>query len=108
MRNLAQQSSAATSNIHHILEEIRSAAESAVSATRVGSQGTSDGMRLAGRAGQTIHDLTETIEDAARLAVQISDSTDQQANAMDQLVQEVKKIKEASAQTSLRFEEAGL
>lgn len=108
MRNLAEQSAKATTHISSIVSEIKRAADDAVQAAKEGSLGARKGMELAGKAGETINRLTETIEEATRLALHISSGTDQQANAMDQLVQAVKRIKEANTQTSIRFKEAGL
>ena len=108
MRKLAEQSRNATSNISTILNEIKNAASNAVRVTEEGSKGAVKGISLAGRAGETIHDLSSTIEESARVALQISASTQQQANAIDQLVKAVQSIKEANSQTSTTFKAAGL
>jgi DNA-binding LacI/PurR family transcriptional regulator len=108
MRQLAEQSREATTKITYILNEIQSAANTAVIVTEEGSKGVQQGMKLAGYAGEAIHNLSATIEEAARMALQISHSTDQQANAIDQLVKAVKSIKDASTQTSSSFKEVGL
>jgi methyl-accepting chemotaxis protein len=79
-----------------------------VQVTEEGSKGAVKGMSLAGRAGETIKDLSSTIEESARVALQISASTQQQANAIDQLVKAVQSIKEANSQTSTTFKAAGL
>jgi DNA-binding LacI/PurR family transcriptional regulator len=108
MRRLTEQSRAATSTIGKILGEIQNAADKAVKVTEEGSEGTRQGMELAARAGEAIQDLSATIKEAALAAIQIAASTDQQTNAMDQLVKAVNSIKEASAQTSTSFKEVGL
>jgi len=108
MRTLAEQSRNATANISTILKEIKDAAANAVLVTEEGSKGAVKGISLAGRAGETIHDLSSTIEESARVALQISASTQQQANAIDQLVKAVQSIKEANSQTSTTFKAAGL
>ena len=62
----------------------------------------------AGLAGETITNLSSTIEESADMAMQISASTDQQTEAMSQLVKAVQSIKEASSQASVSFTKAGL
>ncbi len=101
MRNLAIQSNSATSNIRNILAEIQDAAQAAVSATEEGSAGARNGMDLASRAGKAIEDLASTIEEAAGVALQISTSTIQQNNAIEQLVLEVQAIKDTNTGTSV-------
>ena len=108
MRNLAEQSGNATANINTILSEIQNAAEYAVTVTNNGIQGARRGMELAGLAGDTISDLSSTIEKSANTAFQISASTEQQTKAMTELVKAVQSIKEASSQASTSFKEAGL
>ncbi len=92
MRALARQSSAATANISNILGEIRTAADAAVSATVEGREGARQGMVLAGNAGKAIQELSVTIEKAADMALQISAGTEQQSNAINQLVEAVRSI----------------
>jgi DNA-binding LacI/PurR family transcriptional regulator len=108
IRKLTEQSREANGTIGGILEEIRKATEAAAAASKEGSAGASRGMELAGRAGETIAELSATIEEAARVALQISTTTDQQAISMDELVKEVQAIKNESTLTSTSFKDAGL
>ena len=108
MSKLAEQSRDATSKISYILNEIYKTTNTAVESTKEGSLGVQEGMKLASNAGDAIHNLTATIEEAARLAIEITNRTDQQANAIDQLVKAVQSIKEASLQTSSSFKDIGL
>lgn len=107
MRQLTDKSRKATENIGLILGEIKRAAEAASAATREGIAGASRGMELAGRAGQTINELSSSIEESARIAFQISASTEEQATSMAHLVAEVQAIKDASSRTQAGFEDAG-
>jgi DNA-binding LacI/PurR family transcriptional regulator len=108
IRKLTEQSREANGTIGGILAEIRKAVEAAATASKEGSAGASRGMELAGRAGETIAKLSATIEEAARVALQISTATDQQARSMDELVKEVQAIKDESSLTSTSFKDAGL
>jgi DNA-binding LacI/PurR family transcriptional regulator len=107
MRQLTDKSRKATENIGLILGEIKRAAEAASDATREGIAGASRGMELAGRAGQTINELSASIEESARIASQISASTEEQSKSMAHLVAEVQSIKDASSRTQAGFEDAG-
>ena len=107
MRHLAGQSREATTRVSNILNEIQRAANTAVMVTEEGSKGAQSGMKLAGRAGELIRELAATVEEAARVAIQIAASTRQQANAMDQLVAAMQSIKQASAQTTISIKGAG-
>jgi methyl-accepting chemotaxis protein len=62
----------------------------------------------AGQAGEAIKELSLAIEKSAKMAIQISTSTKQQMNAMNELVRSVQLIKVANRETSARFREAGL
>jgi DNA-binding LacI/PurR family transcriptional regulator len=108
MRQLTEKSREANQKIGLILGDIQKAAEAAAAATKKGSAEASLGMDLAGRAGQTISNLSASIEEAAHVALQISASTDEQTRAMGQLVKEVQAIKDASSKTSGSFRDAGL
>jgi DNA-binding LacI/PurR family transcriptional regulator len=108
MRHLAGQSREATTRVSDILNEIQRAANTAVMVTEAGSMGAQSGMELASRAGEAIRDLAATIEEAARVTVQIAASTHQQTNAMDQLVAAMQSAKQASTRTTVSIKEAGL
>jgi methyl-accepting chemotaxis protein len=97
MRHLAGQSREATTRVSAILNEIQQAANTAVMVTEEGSKGAQAGMELASEAGTAIRDLTAVIEEAAHIAVQIAASTQQQSNAMEQLVTAMHSMKRASA-----------
>jgi DNA-binding LacI/PurR family transcriptional regulator len=107
MRHLAGQSREATARVSAILNEIQQAAVNAVMVTEEGSKGAQAGMELANRAGDAIRDLATTIDEAARVAIQIAASTHQQTNAMNQLVAAMQSAKEASARTTVSIKEAG-
>ena len=108
IRKLAEQSRSATAKISGILNEIQIAANNAVSVTKDGSIGAEKGMEVAGHAGESISQLSAIIEESAKMAIQISISTNQQAKAVAQLVNAVKSIKEKSNLTSSSFSEFGL
>ncbi len=107
MRHLAGQPREATTRVSNILNEIQRAANTAVMVTEEGSKGAQSGMKLAGRADESIRELAATVEEAARVAIQIAASTHQQANAMDQLVAAMQSIKQASAQTTISIKGSG-
>jgi methyl-accepting chemotaxis protein len=98
VRQLAEQSREATLQVQNILQEIQNTTNTAVMVTEEGSKQTLSGMALVGNAGQSIHELTETIEQSAQAAEQIAASTHQQSNGMEQLMNAMQAIRQASNQ----------
>lgn len=99
VRQLAEQSRAATARISNVLNEIQQATNAAVMVTEGGIKEAAGGMTLAGAAGKTIRELNATIELAAQSMVQISASTQQQSSGMEQLKTAIETIQQVSVQT---------
>jgi methyl-accepting chemotaxis protein len=99
VRQLAEQSRAATARVRDILNEIQQATNTAVMVTEEGSKGADSGVALVERAGEAIRNLAATIEEAAQSAAQIAASTQQQTNGMEQLTIAMASIQRATAQT---------
>lgn len=100
VRNLAEQSREATNQVREILSEIQQATNSAVLVTEEGTKGVDAGVALVNRAGESIRELTSTIEEAAYSAVQIAASTRQQTVGMDQLAMAIQNIRQTSTQNT--------
>jgi methyl-accepting chemotaxis protein len=100
VRQLAEQSRAATARVRDILGEIQQATNTAVMVTEEGSKGAEQGIELVERTGNAIRELAATLEEAAQAATQIAVSTHQQTNGMDQLAAAMFQIKKASEQTA--------
>ena len=100
VRQLAEQSRAATAQVQTILSEIQQATNTAVMVTEEGSKGAETGMALVERAGDAIRDLTATLEAASQAATQIAASTHQQTNGMEQLATAMAHIGTASSQSA--------
>lgn len=99
VRQMAEQSRAATARVRDILNEIQQATNTAVMVTEEGSKGADTGVALVERAGEAIRALAATIEEAAQSAAQIAASTQQQTNGMEQLTAAMASIQRATAQT---------
>jgi methyl-accepting chemotaxis protein len=99
VRNLADQNREATVQVREILGEIQRATNAAVMVTEEGSKGVDHGQMLVNRAGDSIRELSQAIEDAAVAAMQIAASTRQQTIGMDQLTQAMRTIKKATTET---------
>lgn len=98
IRNLAEQSKQATIQVRKILGEIQKATNSAVIVTEEGSKRVEIGVELANSAGVNIHQLTEAIEESARMAKQIAASAKQQSIGMEQVSIAMANINKASAE----------
>lgn len=98
VKNLAEQSKAATAQIKIILNDIQKAATSAVMATERGNKAVDAGMILVNEAGRTIDTLGERVTSSVEAALQIGASSHQQLIGMDQLVEAIANIKQATGQ----------
>ncbi|MEJ8554565.1 methyl-accepting chemotaxis protein [Tepidibacter sp. Z1-5] len=98
IRNLAEQSKQGTKQIRNILRDIQKAANTAVMTTEKGIKLVDAGMKQAGEAGYSIHQLMENINISAQSAIQIEASSQQQLIGMDQVAIAMEGINEASIQ----------
>lgn len=98
VKSLAEQSKRATEQVRHILGEIQNATNSAVMATEHGSKSVKNAATVVAQAGQMMSRLTETIADSARLATQISASSNQQSTGVSQLNHAIKSIDQVTRQ----------
>jgi methyl-accepting chemotaxis protein len=96
VRNLAEQSKEATTQVRTILGEIQHAANAAVLATEQGTRVVESGIELASRAGDVIGQLAETIREAAQAAQQIAGSATEQSAGMDQIAQAMVDVSDAT------------
>ncbi len=92
VKSLAEQSKKATGQVKKILGEIKTATESAVMATEQGTGLAGAASGVVTEAGKTITLLAETIADSARMATQISTSSDQQSAGLAQLTDAIRNI----------------
>jgi len=98
VRNLAEQSKAATNKVRTILGDIQKATNAAVLATEQGTKGVESGMVLVKEAGGVINDLTTTVRAASQAAQQIAASAHQQNVGMEQISLAMKDIHQATEQ----------
>lgn len=101
VRQLAEQSGEATERVRDILNEIQQVTNEAVMVTEEGIKGASDGVDLVSIAGDTIEALATAIEESAQEATIIAASTRQQATGIEQLLQAMHAIKQASAHSAV-------
>jgi methyl-accepting chemotaxis protein len=85
VRDLAEQSKAATAEVERVLSDIQNATSTAVLATEQGTKVVERGLELTEQAGNGIESLTETIRAAAYAAQEIAASAHQQSVGMDQI-----------------------
>lgn len=98
VRNLAEQSKAATSQVRRILGDVQRATTAAVLATEQGTKVVERGLELSGRAGDRIRSLAETILDASHAAQQIAASANQQSIGIEQIAQALQEMSDSAAQ----------
>jgi methyl-accepting chemotaxis protein len=98
VRNLAEQSKAATDQVRGILSDIQKATTGAVLATEHGTKVVDEGLVLTEQARVGIRSLAETIREAAQAAQQIAASAHQQSIGMDQIAEAMKEVNEGTTQ----------
>lgn len=98
VRDLAERSKLATSQVQEILSEIQRATNAAVMVTEEGSKGVEAGTQLASEAGQVIHRIAAEVESGAQANVQMAAAAQQQTVGMDQVGQAMSSIQQATTQ----------
>ena len=98
VRSLAQQSKQATTQVRAILKEIQKATSAAVMATEQGGKAVDSGVAQSTHAGESIRTLSESVQQAAQAAAQISASSHQQLVGMDHVASAMDSVKQAGIQ----------
>lgn len=109
VRSLANQSRSATEQVRKILMDIQTATRAAAVATEHGGNAVKAGADQSTRAGESIHSLAGSIDDAVQAAIQIAAASRQQFAGMHQMAEALKQIQKASggnAESARGLEEA--
>ena len=99
VRNLAQQSREATTQVREILGEIQKAANSAGMVTEEGSKRADIGMNIAEDSGDAIRAIINQVQQVSDAARQIAASAKQQVVGMDQVSSAMESINQAAMQS---------
>lgn len=99
IRSLADQSKQATGRVRKILGDIQAATNSAVVATEQGTKKVEIGVGLANRAGESIHQLGRSIDEAAGAARLIANASRQQSTGIQQVADAMASISQATHST---------
>ena len=97
VRNLAEQSKQATTQIRDILIDIQNATNSAVMVTEEGSRRVEYGMELANQTGTAIQELAEAVTESAQAAERIAASVREQTIGISQITTAMNQINQAAA-----------
>lgn len=100
IKNLAQRSKEATTQVGGILKDIQKSVSSAVMATEEGGKAVEEGLKLTNISGETIKTLSESVDEASNVMIQIAASSQQQLEGMDQMVSAMENIKVSSRQAA--------
>jgi methyl-accepting chemotaxis protein len=96
IRNLAEQSKAATAQVRTILGDIQRATNATVLSTEQGTRGVDTGMALVQQTGQTIGELANVIDQASDSAHRIAASVRQHSVGMEQVAAAMVNINQAT------------
>ena len=100
VKSLAEQSKQAVAQVRTILGEIQKASTLAVQAAEQGRQTVDVGRQQSLASGDSVQVITETANDAAQSAAQISASSRQQLAGMEQISQAIENINQAGLQSA--------
>jgi methyl-accepting chemotaxis protein len=106
VRNLAEQSKQATSQVRTILSDIQQATNTTVMATEEGTKGVEEGVQLAAQTQEVIEQLAAVIEEAAQAATQVVAGGRQQATGVEQIAVAMQSINQATVQSLASTREA--
>jgi methyl-accepting chemotaxis protein len=106
IKMLAERSKEATAQVRVILRDVQKSISSAVMATEEGTKAVEEGLKLTNQSGDTIRILSESVAEAANVAIQIAASSQQQLEGMDQVVVAMENIREASTQTVISTQQS--
>jgi methyl-accepting chemotaxis protein len=98
VRNLAEQSRAATAQVKAILSDIQRATNATVMATEEGTKGVDAGVALAAQTQGVIVQLSGAIQDSAQAALQMVAGGQQQASGVEQIAVAMRNINQATVQ----------
>jgi methyl-accepting chemotaxis protein len=98
VRQLADQSKAATAKVEAILDEVKVATTAAVSASDAGAKVVEHGLELTAKADDGIRSLTDIIRGASDAAEEIAASAHQQSVGMDEIAESMNSIETGTAQ----------
>jgi methyl-accepting chemotaxis protein len=106
VKNLADQSKQATTQVRTILNDIQKTISTAVMATEQGSKAVKTGVEKSKDSGDSIKVLADSISESAQAASQIFATSQQQLVGMDQVAQAMEEIKKSSIETSASTKQA--
>lgn len=101
VKNLAEQSKWATTQVRAILGDSQKATNVVVLVTEQGTKAMEGSVTQAMEAGASIRTLTENFTEAAQAVTQIAASNHQQVIGMDQIATAITNVKIASAQNAV-------
>ncbi|MFH0962629.1 MAG: methyl-accepting chemotaxis protein [Planctomycetota bacterium] len=97
VRNLAEQSKQATTQVRDILIDIQNATNSSVMVTEEGSRRVDAGVELANQTGAAIRELAQAVAESSQAAEQIATSVREQTFGMSQITTAMNQINQAAA-----------
>lgn len=97
VKNLAEQSEQATTQVQKILENIRYATEKAVMVTEEGTKGVDEGKELVEKTGEIIRNLNDVIHETTMASQQIESAVRQESAGIEQITTGMNEINQVTA-----------
>jgi methyl-accepting chemotaxis protein len=98
VKDMANQSRDATSQVRAIITEIQQSATAAATATAQGNKAVAEALDQSSHAGRSIEELAQSVSDSAEAATEIAISSQQQLSGVDMLATAMDGIKVATHQ----------
>ena len=108
IKNLADQSKQATTEVRTILSDIQKATSAAVMATEQVSKAVDAGAKQFAQAGEAIRTLADSTTEAAQAATQIAVSSHEQVVGMDQVGVAMENVNQAGTDTAATMKQVEL
>jgi methyl-accepting chemotaxis protein len=100
VRQLAERTSSATSEIAAMIEQVQAETDRAVKAMRRGTETVSKGQGMAREAGTALDDIVDQVEEVIDRVTQIAAATEQQSTTSEEISQSIESISSVTAETA--------
>ncbi|WP_396586716.1 methyl-accepting chemotaxis protein [Bermanella sp. R86510] len=108
VRTLAQRTHQSTDEINKMIEKLEGGAKNAVNAIEAGLETGRSSVEYAGKAGESLNNITLAIGNMSDLSIQVATATEEQSSVVNELnthIQNIKNMSDDTAQQSSKMNE---
>lgn len=100
VRKLAERSASSAKEIVELITDVQEDTTNAIKVTNQGYQRATEGVKLAGKAGETLDEISDAIKKVNLMMKEVSKVTQQQAQASDRIVGTVENMRKMTRQVN--------